>query len=62
MLKNTFLIDFSIAEQAVKDNFDIIGNLDTFFRNLFILTGKTLQRRKGLIISWIKNRCVIGYV
>jgi len=44
------LIDFSTAEQEIKDNFDNIGNLDTFFRNLFILTGKTLQRRKGVII------------
>ena len=44
------LIDFSTAEQAIKDNFDNIGKLDTFFRNLFILTGKTLQKRKGVII------------
>ena len=44
------LIDFSTAEQAIKDNFDNIGNLDTFFRNLFILTGKTLEERKSLII------------
>lgn len=44
------LIDFSTAEQAIKDNFDNIGNLDTFFRNLFILTGKTLQKRRGVII------------
>ena len=44
------LIDFSTAEQAVKDNFDNIGNMDTFFRNLFVLTGKTLKNRKGVII------------
>ena len=44
------LIDFSTAEQAVKDNFDNIGNMDTFFRNLFVLTGKTLEKRKGVII------------
>ncbi len=44
------LIDFSTAEKAVKDNFDNIGNLDTFFRNLFVLTGKTLETRKGVII------------
>ena len=44
------LIDFSTAEQAVKDNFDNIGNTDTFFRNLFVLTGKTLKNRKGVII------------
>mgnify|MGYP002860649117 CR=1 FL=1 len=44
------LIDFSTAEQAIKDNFDNISNMDTFFRNLFILTGKTLKNRKGVII------------
>ena len=44
------LIDFSTAEQAIKDNFDNIGNPDTFFRNLFILTGKTLPKRKAVII------------
>ena len=44
------LIDFSTAEQAIKDNFENIGNLDTFFRNLFILTGKSLPKRKSVII------------
>ena len=44
------LIDFSTSEQAVKDNFDNIGNMDTFFRNLFVLKGKTLKNRKGVII------------
>ena len=44
------LIDFSTVEQAVKDNFENIGNMDTFFRNLFVLTGKTLKNRKGVII------------
>ena len=44
------LIDFSTAEQAVKDNFDNISNMDTFFRNLFVLTGKTLKNRRGVII------------
>lgn len=44
------LIDFSTAERAIKDNFNNIADLDTFFRNLFILTGKTLNRRKGLVI------------
>ena len=44
------LIDFSTAEQAVKDNFENIGNMDTFFRNLFVLTGKTLKNRKSVII------------
>ncbi len=44
------LIDFSTADQAIKENFDNIRNIDTFFRNLFILTGKTLEKRKGVII------------
>ena len=44
------LIDFSTAEKAIKDNFDNIADIDTFFRNLFILTGKTLKKRKGVII------------
>ena len=30
------LIDFSTAEQAVKDNFENIGNMDTFFRVIFL--------------------------
>lgn len=44
------LIDFSIAERAIKDNFDNIADIDTFFRNLFVLTGKTLENRKSAII------------
>lgn len=44
------LIDFSTAEQTIKDNFENIGNMDTFFRNLFVLKGKTLKNRKGVII------------
>ena len=48
--KDYILIDFSIAEKAVKDNFDNIADIETFFRNLFVLTGKTLEKRKGVII------------
>ena len=44
------LIDFSTAEKAIKENFDNIANIDTFFRNLFILTGKTIKKRKSVII------------
>ena len=44
------LIDFSIAEQAFKDNFDNIGNMDVFFRNFFLIAGKTLPERKAIII------------
>lgn len=48
--KDYLIIDFSIAEQALKDNFDNIGNMDTFFRNLFIIVGKTLTKRESVII------------
>ena len=48
--KDYILIDFSTAGQDVKNNFDNIADIETFFRNLFILTGKTLEKRKGAII------------
>ena len=48
--KDYILIDFSLAEKAIKDNFENIGNPDTFFRNLFLLCGKTLKPRESLII------------
>lgn len=48
--KDFILIDFYIAGNDIKNNFDNIGDLNTFFRNLFILVGKTLPEREGLII------------
>lgn len=48
--KNFLLIDFSTANNDIKSNFDNIDNIDTFFRNLFILTGKSLKKRESLII------------
>lgn len=48
--KDYVIIDFSIAEQALKDNFENIGNMDTFFRNLFIIVGKSLPQRESVII------------
>ena len=48
--KDYLMIDFSIAEQVLKDNFDNIGNMDTFFRNLFIIAGKTLPQRESVIV------------
>ena len=48
--KDYVIIDFSIAEQALKDNFDNIGNIDTFFRNFFIIIGKTLPQRESVIV------------
>ena len=44
------LLDFSTASEDIKKNFENIDNLDNFFRNLFILTGKKLENRKGVII------------
>lgn len=44
------LIDFSDADKAILDNFENIGDMDTFFRNLFILTGKRLTKRKGVVV------------
>ncbi len=48
--KDYVIIDFSIAEQALKDNFDNIGNIDTFFRNFFLIVGKTLPQRESVIV------------
>ena len=40
------LLDFSKETKDVRKNFeDNIGDLDTFFRNLFILKGKELHKR-----------------
>ena len=44
------LIDFSNTDKEILDNFDNINHLDTFFRNLFLLSDKNLTPRKGLII------------
>ncbi|MCR5200125.1 MAG: AAA family ATPase [Saccharofermentans sp.] len=44
------LIDFSTATKGIKDNFENIADIETFFRNLFILTGKTLEKRTSAII------------
>ena len=43
-------IDFSLPNNYIKNNFNNIGDLDTFFRNLFVYTKKVLTPRKGLII------------
>ena len=44
------LLDFSMETPEVLDNFRNIGNLDTFFRNLFLLKGKDLPKRRAAII------------
>ena len=44
------LIDFSLDGIDVRENFGNIGNLDTFFRNLFLLKGKSLPKGDAVII------------
>ncbi|MCR5291970.1 MAG: AAA family ATPase [Eubacterium sp.] len=45
------LLDFALETRDVRQNFENnIGNLDIFFRNLFILKGKELPKRKAVII------------
>lgn len=44
------LIDFSLDGIDVRKNFDNIGDLDTFFRNLFLLKGKSLPKGNAVII------------
>lgn len=45
------MIDFSLEGEAVRQIFrEDIGNLDTFFRNLFLLKGKSLPREHAVII------------
>lgn len=45
------ILDFAKESQDMKQNFiDNIGDMDTFFRNLFLLKGKTLPRGQSVII------------
>lgn len=44
------IIDFVTASKEIKENFDNIGKLDTFFRNLFIFTEKELKSNNSVII------------
>lgn len=44
------LIDFSLEGADVRENFDNIGDLDAFFRNLFLLKGKSLPKGDAAII------------
>lgn len=44
------IIDFVTASKDIKANFDNIGNLDVFFRNLFLFAGKELEPGKSVII------------
>lgn len=45
------ILDFAKESKEMKQNFeDNIGDLDTFFRNLFLLKGKEIPKRKSVII------------
>lgn len=44
------LLDFAQESDQILENFKNIGDLKTFFRNLFLLKGKELASRKSLII------------
>lgn len=45
------ILDFARESKDIKQNFeDNIGNLNTFFRNLFLLKGKVLPPKKSVII------------
>lgn len=45
------ILDFALENLDVKQNFEEnIGNLDTFFRNLFLLKGKVLTEGRSVII------------
>ena len=45
------LLDFALETKDIRQNFeDNIGDLNTFFRNLFIIKGKELKERRSVII------------
>ena len=49
------ILDFAQESKEVKKIFEEnIGDLDTFFRNLFLLKGKSLPEKKSVII-WKKH-------
>ncbi|MBR1623503.1 MAG: ATP-binding protein [Pseudobutyrivibrio sp.] len=48
--KDYILVDFATADDDIRNNFANINDMDTFFRNFFMLTGKSLRRREGVII------------
>ncbi len=49
--KDYLILDFAQESRDVKRNFeDNIGDMDVFFRNLFLLKGKSLPPRKSVII------------
>ena len=43
------LIDFVNASKDIKDNFENLGNMDVFFRSVFVVTTKWLKSNKSII-------------
>ena len=49
--RDYLMLDFSVESEAVKRNFaENIGDLDAFFRNLFLLKGKSLPRGESVVV------------
>lgn len=48
--RDYLILDFARESADVRDNFNNIGNMDEFFRNLFLLKGKVLPAKKSVII------------
>ena len=44
------IIDFAIASEEIKENFNNIGKMNVFFRNLFLFSGKELKTENSVII------------
>ena len=45
------ILDFALEGKDIQKNFeDNIGDLNAFFRNLFVIKGKDLPERKAVII------------
>lgn len=48
--RDHLVLDFAAESEALKDNFRNIGDPNTFFRNLFLLKGKSLPPGESLVI------------
>ena len=44
------LLDFAHESPDILDNFRNVGHLDAFFRNLFVLKGRELPRRRAVLV------------
>lgn len=44
------LLDFAKESEDIKNNFNNIGDIEEFYRNLFLLKGKSLPKKKAVII------------